>query len=44
MKWVLRHFKVRLLARALCLDRFGKLAGLITQCGEVEAGQGQSSQ
>jgi hypothetical protein len=43
MVWGL-HYKVKLQARALCQDRYGKLAGLIPQCGEAEAGSVQSSQ
>ena len=43
MVWGLRY-KVKLQARALCQDRYGKLAGLIPQCGEAEAGSVQSSQ
>lgn len=43
MTWLLRY-KEWLLAKGLFLDRFGKLAGLIPQCGEVEAGYVQSSQ
>jgi hypothetical protein len=43
MVWGLRY-KVKLQARALCQDRYGKLAGLIPQCGEAKAGSVQSSQ